>query len=111
MRMAMAMCDAYIGRNRSAAPARRDKERTRFKMAKIVGGVATSHTSTTTFAKDAKKFDEPVWKPILEGYEPVQKWYREKKPDVLIYIYNDHMTSFFDHYSHFALGVGEEFKA
>jgi gallate dioxygenase len=78
-------------------------------MAKIVGGVATSHTPTIAFAKDAQKFDDPVWKPIFEGYEPVQEWFREKKPDVLVYIYNDHMTAFFDHYSHFALGVGESF--
>lgn len=80
-------------------------------MATIVGGVATSHTPTIAFAKDGGKQDDPVWKPIFEGYEPVQKWFQEKKPDVLVYIYNDHMTSFFDHYSHFALGVGEEFKA
>jgi gallate dioxygenase len=32
----------------------------------------------------------------------------EKKPDVLFIIYNDHVTSFFfDHYSQFALGIGE----
>jgi len=80
-------------------------------MAKIVGGVATSHTPTIAFAKDANKFDDPVWKPIFEGYEPVQQWFREKKPDVLIYIYNDHMTSFFDHYCLFALGVGESYAA
>ena len=80
-------------------------------MAKIVGGVATSHTPTIAFAKDGGKQDDPVWKPIFEGYEPVQEWFRAKKPDVLIYIYNDHMTSFFDHYSHFALGVGEKFAA
>ena len=80
-------------------------------MATIVGGVATSHTPTIAFAKDAKKFDDPVWKPIFEGYEPVQEWFRDKQPDVLVYIYNDHMTSFFDHYSHFALGVGEKFEA
>jgi len=78
-------------------------------MAKIVGGIATSHTPTIAFAKDANKMDDPVWKPIFEGYEPVQEWFREKAPDVLVYIYNDHMTAFFDHYSHFALGVGEEF--
>ena len=78
-------------------------------MAKIVGGIATSHTPTIAFAKDANKMDDPVWKPIFEGFEPVQQWLREKKPDVLVYIYNDHMTAFFDHYSHFALGVGESF--
>jgi gallate dioxygenase len=78
-------------------------------MATIVGGIATSHTPTIAFAKDANKMDDPVWKPIFEGYEPVQEWFRDKQPDVLVYIYNDHMTSFFDHYSHFALGVGESF--
>lgn len=80
-------------------------------MAQIVGGVATSHTPTIAFAKDAGKFEDPVWKPIFDGYKPVQDWFRAKRPDVLIYIYNDHMTSFFDHYSHFALGVGESFAA
>jgi gallate dioxygenase len=78
-------------------------------MATIVGGIATSHTPTIAFAKDANKMEDPVWKPIFEGYEPVQQWLRDKAPDVLVYIYNDHMTAFFDHYSHFALGVGESF--
>ena len=78
-------------------------------MATIVGGIATSHTPTIAFAKDANKQQDPVWKPIFEGYEPVQQWFRDKQPDVLVYIYNDHMTAFFDHYSHFALGVGESY--
>ncbi len=40
----------------------------------------------------------------------MQEWLAERKPDVLLYIFNDHITSFFlDHYSHFALGVGEEY--
>ena len=79
-------------------------------MARIVGGIGTSHTPTIAFAKDAKKFDDPVWAPIFEGFKPVNSWLRAKAPDVLVYIYNDHMTSFFmDHYSHFALGVGADY--
>lgn len=79
-------------------------------MATIVGGIATSHTPTIGFALDAKKQQDPVWKPIFEGYKPVQDWLAAKKPDVLFYIFNDHITSFFfDHYSHFALGVGEQY--
>ncbi len=79
-------------------------------MATIVGGIATSHTPTIGFALDAKKQQDPVWAPIFAGYEPVKRWLAEKKPDVLFFIYNDHITSFFfDHYSHFALGVGEKF--
>src|SRR5438128_11105512 len=76
-------------------------------MARIVGGIGSSHTPTIGFALDANKQTDPVWAPIFAGYEPVQKWLREKRPDVLFFIYNDHVTSFFfDHYSHFALGVG-----
>jgi gallate dioxygenase len=79
-------------------------------MATIVGGIATSHTPTIGFALDAKKHDDPVWAPIFAGYEPVRRWLAEKRPDVLFFIYNDHITSFFfDHYSHFTLGVGEKF--
>jgi len=79
-------------------------------MAEIVGGIASSHTPTIAYAFDNVQREDPVWGPIFEGFEPVQNWLREKGPDVLIFIYNDHITSFFfDHYSHFALGVGEEF--
>jgi len=79
-------------------------------MATIVGGIGSSHTPTIGFALDARKQSDPLWAPIFAGYEPVQQWLREKRPDVLFFIYNDHVTSFFfDHYSHFALGVGEEY--
>ena len=79
-------------------------------MARILGGIATSHTPTIGFALDTGKQRDPVWAPIFEGYKPVQQWLAEKRPDVLFYIYNDHVTSFFfDHYSHFALGVGERY--
>ena len=79
-------------------------------MATIVGGIATSHTPTIGFALDARKHEDPVWAPIFAGYEPVRRWLAEKRPDVLFFIYNDHITSFFfDHYSYFTLGVGEKF--
>jgi gallate dioxygenase len=79
-------------------------------VATIVGGIATSHTPTIGFALDTGKQKDPVWAPIFEGYKPVQQWLKDKRPDVLFLIYNDHVTSFFfDHYSHFALGIGPEF--
>jgi len=79
-------------------------------MATIVGAIASSHTPTIGFALDTHKQADPNWAPIFEGYAPVRQWLADKKPDVLFFIYNDHMTSFFfDHYSHFALGVGESY--
>ncbi len=79
-------------------------------MARILGGIATSHSPTIGFAVDNGKQYDPAWAPIFEAYQPVQQWLAAKKPDVLFLIYNDHVTSFFfDHYSHFALGVGESY--
>jgi gallate dioxygenase len=80
-------------------------------MATIVGAIGSSHTPTIGFALDTHKQADPSWAPIFEGYEPVRQWLAEKKPDVLFFIYNDHITSFFfDHYSHFALGVGDSYS-
>lgn len=77
-------------------------------MARIIGAIACSHTPTIGFAFDKKKQDDPVWKPIFESFAPVRRWLQEKKPDVLLVIYNDHVSAFFfDHYSAFALGVGD----
>lgn len=80
-------------------------------MANIIGAIATSHTPTIGFALDANKQHDQVWAPIFKAYEPVRQWLKEKQPDVLLVVYNDHVTSFFfDHYSAFALGVGSEYQ-
>jgi gallate dioxygenase len=80
-------------------------------MANIIGAIASSHTPTIGFALDANKQHDAVWAPIFAAYEPVRQWLNEKKPDVLLVIYNDHVTSFFfDHYSAFALGIGKEWR-
>ncbi len=79
-------------------------------MANIIGAIASSHTPTIGFALDANKQHDAAWAPIFKAYEPVQQWLAEKKPDVLLVIYNDHVTSFFfDHYSAFALGIGDSY--
>lgn len=78
-------------------------------MARIIGAIACSHTPTIGFAFDKKKQEDPVWKPIFEAFAPVRQWLEDKKPDVLFVIYNDHVSAFFfDHYSAFALGVGQQ---
>jgi gallate dioxygenase len=77
-------------------------------MALFVGGIAASHTPTIGFAFDRDKRDDPVWAPIFANFAPLRTWLEQQRPDVLLFVYNDHVTSFFfDHYSAFALGVGE----
>ncbi|QKZ05965.1 gallate dioxygenase [Pseudomonas eucalypticola] len=80
-------------------------------MARIIGGLAVSHTPTIGFAVDHNKQEEAAWAPIFKDFEPIKAWLDEHKPDVLFYIFNDHVTSFFfDHYSAFCLGVDERYE-
>jgi len=79
-------------------------------MARIIGGIGTSHVPTIGMAFDRKKRDDPDWAPLFAGYEPAAKWLAEHSPDVLVFFYNDHATSFFfDLYPTFAVGVSGEF--
>ena len=81
-------------------------------MARIIGGIGSSHTPTIGFALDHDKQRDPAWAPIFQTYAPVSAWLAAKRPDVLFFIYNDHVTSFFfDHYSAFALGIDERYEA
>ena len=80
-------------------------------MARIIGGLGSSHTPTIGFAHDANKQTDPVWAPIFDAFKDMKNWLEEKQPDVVFIIYNDHITSFFfDHYSPFSLGFDEEFS-
>jgi gallate dioxygenase len=79
-------------------------------VATIIGGIAVSHTPTIGFASDTKRQDEPAWAPIFESFEPVRTWFQQKRPDALVYIFNDHITSFFfDNYPVFALGIDSSY--
>jgi gallate dioxygenase len=79
-------------------------------MARIIGGIGASHVPTIGVAYDKKKQDMPAWAPLFKGFEPAAKWLEEKKPDVLVFFYNDHLNAFFyDLYPTFALGVAPSY--
>jgi len=80
-------------------------------MARILGGIGASHTPTIGFALDHNKQQESAWAPIFAGFEPVRQWLKQQRPDALVYVFNDHVTSFFfDHYSTFALGIDDSYS-
>ncbi|MBR1269366.1 gallate dioxygenase [Bradyrhizobium sp. AUGA SZCCT0222] len=79
-------------------------------MARIVGGIGASHVPTIGVAYDKNKQDVPDWAPLFRGFEPAFKWLQDKKPDVLVFFYNDHLNAFFyDLYPTFALGVAPSY--
>lgn len=81
-------------------------------MAKIVAGIGSSHVPTFGPAYDQKRFNEPDWKPLFDGYAPVKSWLRDVvKPDVAIFVYNDHGSDFaLDRVPTFALGVRDSYE-
>lgn len=79
-------------------------------MARIIGGVATSHVPAIAAAIDLGKTRDDYWKPMFDGYIPSKKWMAETSPDVCIVVYNDHASAFsLELIPTFAIGVAEEF--
>ena len=77
-------------------------------MARIVGGIGTSHAPSIAHAYDKGLRKEPLWAPLFDGYGPAKAWLEAQRPDLLVILYNDHMNRFFfDAYPTFALGVGD----
>ena len=80
-------------------------------MAKITAGLATSHVPAIGAALDLGVTQEPYWKPLFDGYLPAQQWIKDKKPDVVVLVYNDHASAFsLQSIPTFAIGVAEEFQ-
>ena len=81
-------------------------------MAKIVGGIGSSHVPSIGKAYDMGQQEEADWKPLFDAYKPVRQWLAALKPDIAIVVYNDHGGSlFFDKYPTFAIGAADSGQA
>jgi len=79
-------------------------------MARIVGGVTTSHIPAIGNAMTDHLEQTPYWKRFFDGYEPVKEWLADVDPDIAIVIYNDHGLNFFlDKVPTFALGCADRY--
>lgn len=80
-------------------------------MAKIVGGLTTSHIPAIGNAISRELFEDPYWKPFFDGYPPAREWLEKVDPDVAIVVYNDHGLNFFlDKLPTFAVGAAPEYQ-
>jgi len=80
-------------------------------MARIIGGITSSHIPAIGNAIANKLFDDPYWKSFFGGYPPIREWLQDEKPDVAINIYNDHGLGFFlDKMPTFAIGAAHEYR-
>lgn len=77
-------------------------------MAKIIGGLTSSHIPAVGNAIANNWTQDPYWKRFFDGYEPAKAWIRDKAPDVAIVVYNDHGLNFFlNNIPTFALGCAD----
>ncbi len=79
-------------------------------MAKLIGGIGTSHIPTIMLKMDSKTNTGPYWERFNEGIKPLRAWMKEKKPDVCIIVYNDHGSNFsLKNVIPFGIGIADEY--
>ena len=80
-------------------------------MARITASVFTSHVPAIGAALDLGKTAEPYWQPLFQGYEFSKQWMKDKQPDVIILVFNDHATAFsMDMIPTFAIGTAAQYQ-
>jgi protocatechuate 4,5-dioxygenase beta chain len=80
-------------------------------MARIVGGIATTHVPSIGKAIADKKQHDPYWSPFFRGFDYVHYWLAREKPDAAVVFYNDHGLNFFlDKMPTFAVGAAAEYR-
>jgi protocatechuate 4,5-dioxygenase beta chain len=80
-------------------------------MARIVGGIATTHVPSigNAIAKGLQR--DPYWRPFFDGFDAAHEWLAQARPDVAVVFYNDHGLNFFlDKMPTFAVGAASEYK-
>jgi protocatechuate 4,5-dioxygenase, beta chain len=79
-------------------------------MAKLLGGVSSSHVPAIGGAIAKKLQGDPYWKPFFDGFVGVRAWLAKQRPDVAIVVYNDHGLNFFlDKMPTFAVGAAPQY--
>ncbi len=79
-------------------------------MAKIVGGITTSHVPAIGRAMAQNLHQDPYWKPFFDGFPPAHRWLETVKPDVAVVVYNDHGLNFFlDKMPTFSVGAAPQY--
>jgi protocatechuate 4,5-dioxygenase beta chain len=80
-------------------------------MAKIIGGLGTTHVPSIGNAIARNLQNDPYWRPFFKGFDFVHDWLARKKPDVVVAFYNDHGLNFFlDKLPTFAVGASPQYR-
>jgi protocatechuate 4,5-dioxygenase beta chain len=80
-------------------------------MARIVGGIGSTHVPAIGSAIARNLQQDPYWKPFFDGFAGAHRWLKKVRPDVAVVFYNDHGLNFFlDKIPTFAVGAADEYR-
>jgi protocatechuate 4,5-dioxygenase beta chain len=80
-------------------------------MARIIGGIGTTHVPSIGKAIADGKQNDPYWKPFFSGFDYVHEWLAREQPDTVVIFSNDHGLNFFlDTLPTFAVGAAPEYR-
>lgn len=80
-------------------------------MARIIGGIGTTHVPSIGKAIAEGQQNDPYWSPFFRGFDHVHSWLAREKPDVAVVFSNDHGLNFFlDKLPTFAVGAAKEYR-
>jgi protocatechuate 4,5-dioxygenase beta chain len=79
-------------------------------MAEILGQISTSHVPAIGGAIARGLQQDPYWKPFFDGFVKVRAWLQQQRPDIALFVYNDHGLNFFlDKLPTFAIGAAPQY--
>jgi protocatechuate 4,5-dioxygenase beta chain len=79
-------------------------------MARVIGGLGTSHVPIIGRTMAAGKQAEVGFAPFFAAFDPVHAWLEQARPDVAIVLYNDHGLNFtLANMPTFAVGVADQY--
>jgi protocatechuate 4,5-dioxygenase beta chain len=80
-------------------------------VARILGGIGTTHVPAIGKAIAEGKQNDPYWSPFFSGFDFVHRWLAQNKPDTVVVFSNDHGLNFFlDKLPTFAVGAAAEYR-
>lgn len=80
-------------------------------MARIIGGIGTTHVPSIGNAIVRGQQKDEYWRPFFDSFPPIRSWLGDEKPDVIVVIYNDHGLNFFlDKMPTFAVGAAAQYQ-
>lgn len=78
-------------------------------MAQLTGIMGSAHAPSIGRVYDAGGTGRPEWKGFFDAYKEVHRWLDERRPDTVVFFYNDHLNYFeLSQYPTFALGLAAQ---